>query len=173
VPTAQLSIEAKVTEAASADVQELWEGIDGNGRGAAATATTAAVDDRDKEKLRLENLKRKYHNAIGRLPYGIPAAELRERDWNELSAALATDQRRTLPDGREITAIGGRWYYSDPEDSSTFLKEHGAKAPSNGPGQRAAPHAGRAELLAKLEERFIIGEISEEAYRELRRKYGG
>ena len=170
MPTTQLSIEAKVTEAASADVQELWEGIDGDGTAAAAAT---AVDDRDKEKLRLENLKRKYHNAIGRLPYGIPAAELRERDWNELAAALAMGQKKALPDGRETTSIGGRWYYSDPEDSSTFLKEHGPKAAPNGPGTRPASHADRAELLAKLEERFIIGEISEEAYRELRRKYGG
>ena len=28
-------------------------------------------------------------------------------------------------------------------------------------------------LLAKLEERFILGEISEETYKELKRKYGG
>ena len=28
-------------------------------------------------------------------------------------------------------------------------------------------------LLAKLEERFILGEISEDTYRELKRKYDG
>ena len=166
VPSTQLSIEAKVTEAASADVQELWEDIGENG---AASAT--AVED--KEQLRLDNLKRKYHNAIGRLPYGIPAAELRDRDWNELAAALAMGARRTLPDGREVASIGGRWYYCDPEDSSTFLKEHGERPKAEAPRAKALPHADRAELLAKLEERFIIGEISEEAYRELRRKYGG
>ncbi len=29
------------------------------------------------------------------------------------------------------------------------------------------------ELLAKLEERFILGEISEDTYKELKKKYGG
>jgi uncharacterized membrane protein len=37
----------------------------------------------------------------------------------------------------------------------------------------AAPTAGKEELLAKLEERFILGEISEEAYKELKQRYGG
>jgi hypothetical protein len=97
----------------------------------------------------------------------------------ELSALLATGEKRTLPDGRELTKIYGRWYFSDPEDSSTFLREQGARSSNgnnngNGRGKRpvAAEHD-RAELLAKLEERFILGEISEEAYKELKRKYQG
>jgi hypothetical protein len=70
----------------------------------------------------------------------------------------------------------GRWYYSDPGDSSTFLKEHGAR-PKEEP-KRAAPAVAaatpsldRAALLARLEERFILGEISEAAYNKLREKY--
>ena len=164
----RLTIEAKVTEAPSEEVKELWqeiaEGGNGNHKGTPAT-------DRDREQLRLDDLKRKYQNAIGRLPYGIPSPELRDMDWVELSALLATGQGRTLPDGRETKLVKGRWYYSDMEDSSTFLKEHGAK-PKNGNGRHhAAPGVDKSELLAKLEERFILGEISEEAYKELRAKF--
>jgi hypothetical protein len=108
------------------------------------------------------------------MPYGIPAPELRNMDWNDLAALLATGQKRTLPDGHETTMVKGKWYYSDPGDTGTFLKEHGAK-PKSEPRRAAAaapaPAMDRAALLAKLEERFILGEISEEMYKELRRKY--
>ena len=67
--------------------------------------------------------------------------------------------------------IDGRWYHSDADDSSTFLKEHGAKPKE---AKRAADATvDRDKLLAKLEERFILGEISESAYKELKRKYEG
>jgi hypothetical protein len=123
--------------------------------------------------MRVDNLKRKYANAIGRMPYGIPSAELKSKDWNELAAALATGQKRTLPDGREVTAIDGRWYYSDPGDSSTFLKEHGAKPKAEPKKAATVPAMDRATILAKLEERLAMGEISEETYNKLREKYEG
>ncbi len=178
----QLTMQARVTETASEEVAELWQEIaengNGNGNGNGAGSGTA-VSEADKEQMRLDSLKRKYHNAIGRLPYGIPAEELRGMDWVELSATLATGEKRTTPDGRELTSIDGRWYFSDPEDSSTFLKEHGARSRNgngggSGNGRKSlAPEHDRSELLAKLEERFILGEISEEAYKELKRKYRG
>ncbi|MCJ2540015.1 MAG: hypothetical protein LN414_01950, partial [Candidatus Thermoplasmatota archaeon] len=122
------------------------------------------------EELRLESLKRKYQNTIGRLPYGIPSKELADWDWMDLAVALATGEKRTLPDGIEVTSIEGRWYYSDPEDSNTFLKEHDAK-PKTEPRNVVTRTSDRAALQAKLEERFILGEISEEAYEKLRKKY--
>jgi hypothetical protein len=135
-----------------------------------------AVSAEESDKMRVDNLKRKYANAIGRMPYGIPSAELKGKDWNELAALLATGQKKTLPDGKEVTAISGRWYYSDPGDSSSFLKEHGAK-PKAEPRRAtpaaaaAAPAMDKSVLLAKLEERFILGEISEESYKELKKKF--
>ncbi|NIP37184.1 MAG: hypothetical protein GWN18_19675, partial [Thermoplasmata archaeon] len=65
--------------------------------------------------------------------------------------------------------IDGRWYYSDHEDTGTFLKEHGKKKEER---KARAPGSDKEKLLAKLEERFILGEISEETYKELKRKYG-
>jgi hypothetical protein len=105
------------------------------------------------------------------MPYGIPSAELKSRDWNDLAAALATGQKKTLPDGREVTSINGRWYYSDPADSSSFLKEHGAKPKAEAKKPASAPAMDRATILAKLEERLAMGEISEETYNTLRKKY--
>jgi hypothetical protein len=72
----------------------------------------------------------------------------------------------------EVTNIEGRWYHSDADDTGTFLKEHGAKKKEAPEKKEVAMATDKAALLAKLEERFILGEISEEAYRELRRKYG-
>ena len=150
-----LSMEAKATEAPSSDVAALWADI-------GADAPAAPVD---KETLRIDDLKRKYQNAIGRLPYGIPSPALRDMDWVDLASALATGEKRTVEGGKETTSIDGRWYYSDHEDTGTFLKEHGAKP------KGSATRSDKQDLLSKLEERFILGEISEESYRELKEKF--
>ncbi|MCK5253635.1 MAG: VCBS repeat-containing protein, partial [Thermoplasmata archaeon] len=151
----QLSMEAKVTEAPTGDVQKLWAGVSEPG---------TERSPEEMEALRVENLKRKYQNTIGRLPYGIPSKELADRDWVELASALVTGEKRTLPDGRETTNIEGRWYYSDPDDTGSFLKEHGAKPKPQAPKAAATE---KDKLFAKLEERFIMGEISEETYKSL------
>jgi uncharacterized membrane protein len=162
VPDTTLSMEAKKTTAPSAEVKALFDDME---------KKEPAMSDEEIEAMRLDNLKRKYQNAIGRLPYGIPSEELKDMDWVELAAALATGEKKTLPDGMEITEIEGRWYYSDDKDSSTFLKEHGAKPKA--PAKKAKVTTDKEDLLAKLEERFILGEISEKAYEELKKKYEG
>ena len=93
-------------------------------------------------------------------------------DWVVLANALATGERKQVEGGKEVTLVKGRWYYSDHEDTGTFLKEHGAK-PKEAPKRAAGPATDKEVLLAKLEERFILGEISEETYKELQRKYEG
>ena len=55
----------------------------------------------------------------------------------------------------------------------SFLKEHGARPKGEGRAAKAAPSTDRDALLAKLEERFILGEITEDTYKELKEKYGG
>jgi hypothetical protein len=78
------------------------------------------------------------------------------------------------PGGRELTMIEGRWYYSDIKDTGTFLKEHGAEQRREAPPKEermVEVTTDREDLLAKLEERFILGEISEESYTILKRKY--
>ena len=162
-PTAALSMQASVTAGPSAEVAHLFAGV--------SDAKEAVQSEEEMERLRVENLKRKYQNAIGRLPYGIPSKELAGRDWVSLASSLATGEKKTVEGGREVTNIDGRWYYSDHEDTGTFLKEHGAK--KEPPKRKAEPAADKDKLLAKLEERFILGEISEESYKELKEKLKG
>jgi hypothetical protein len=150
-----------VTGEASEDIKALWANIDMNG--------SAPKDEESKEQLMMDNLKRTYHNAIGRLPYGIPSPELRDWEWTDLAAVLATGEKKHVEGGAEVTEIEGRWYFSDPEDSGTFLKEHGTKERKK---ETALAGVDRKALLARLEERFILGEISEDTYRELKVKYG-
>jgi hypothetical protein len=158
VAETQLRMQAQVTREAPSEVQALFADIEKNGFHAS---------EEDAEQLRIDNLKRKYHNTIGQLPYGIPSKELADRDWNDLAAVLATGEKRTVEGDREVTAIDGRWYYSDMDDPANFLKEHGAKPKA----AKASATPDRDALLARLEERFILGEISEESYKELRGKY--
>ena len=61
--------------------------------------------------------------------------------------------------------------YSDVKDTGTFLKEHGAKPKEKEPKREVGAPADKAALLAKLEQRFIMGEISESAYERLVEKY--
>ncbi|NIP35326.1 MAG: hypothetical protein GWN18_20135, partial [Thermoplasmata archaeon] len=125
-----LSMKASVTEEASDDVRKLWSGIEG---------TAPEQTEEEKEAMRLDNLKRKYQNAIGRLPYGIPSKELAGMDWMELSALLATGEKKTVEGGAEVTQVNGRWYYSDADDTGTFLTEHGKKVePKREPPKAAA-----------------------------------
>jgi uncharacterized membrane protein len=161
MPEMSLSMEAKKTEAASAQTMALFAD-DGEAE--------PAMSEDEAEALRVDNLKRKYQNAIGRLPYGIPSEELRDWDSVELAGALATGKKKMTHDGRETTEIDGRWYFSDSNDTGSFLKEHGAK-PKPKAEKKAAVITDKKELLAKLEERFILGEISEDAYNTLREKY--
>jgi uncharacterized membrane protein len=154
------TVEPPVAGAPPEDAARLW---------AEAPGEAAEVTAEDREALRLDDLKRRYHNAIGRLPYGIPSKELATMDWVELAAALATGERMTAPEGGELTRVGGRWYHSDVEDSGTFLREHGARKAE----ENDIEITDRDQLLATLEERFIMGQISEGSYRELKRKYGG
>ncbi len=160
----RLSMEARVTERDSGEVERLWDHIS-----EAETERTAE----ERETLRIEDLKRKYQNAIGTLPYGVPSKELADCDWMDLAAALATGKKKTVEGDREVTMIDGKWYYSDYRDSSTFLKEHGAR-PKEAPrkADEALATVDQAKLMAKLEERFIMGEISEDTYKQLMKKYG-
>jgi uncharacterized membrane protein len=161
VPEIGLSMEVARTKAADAETMALFD---------AAEASEPAMSEEEQEQLRLDNEKRKFQNAIGRLPYGIPSHELEDWDWVHLVAALATGDKRMTPDGRETTNIDGRWYYSDVKDTGSFLKEHGAK-PEKAEPKKTEMTTDKAALLAKLEERFILGEISEETYNKLAEKY--
>ena len=61
-----------------------------------------------------------------------------------------------VPLGQEAPRVG------------TFLTEHGAKPKAS---TKKATTTNKTDLLAKLEERFILGEISEETYVELKEKF--
>jgi hypothetical protein len=163
VPSTRLSMEAKKTKAADEATMALF---------ADEKAEESVMTEEEREELQIENLKRTYQNAIGRLPYGIPSAELQDWDWVDLAAALATGEKRMSPEGQETTKIYGRWYYSDAKDTGSFLKEHGAKPKAAAAKKSVDVTTDKEQLLAKLEERFILGEISEEAYNSLLEKYG-
>ena len=156
-----LTMDAAVTKEASADVKKLFTGVG---------VAEAERSPEEKEAMRIENEKRQYQNAIGRLPYGIPSKELADMDWVDLASCLATCEKKTVEGGKEVAQIDGRWYYTDREDTGTFLKEHGAKPKPQAP---KAVTTDKDKLLAKLEERFILGEISEDTYKSLRDKYSG
>ncbi len=156
----------------SADQSDLGAGVAQAARASwvSEEEPTEQASPEDTEARRVEDLKRTYQNAIGRLPFGVPSRELASWDWVDLTSALVTGEKRTVEGDREVTAIDGRWYYSDPDDLTSFLKEHVVRT-EEAPGRVEPEPADKATLLVKLEERFILGEISEETYNTLRKKY--
>ncbi len=169
-PDIYIALRAQVTGWVSLGFEPTNQMLDADMLFTGVGAAVAEQSDEEKEALRLDNLKRQYQNAIGRLPYGIPSKELQDREWVDLADALATGPKKLVHDGQEITGIDGRWYFSDADDSSTFLKEHGAKVKEV--AKPIEPTMDNEALLKKLEERFIMGEISEESYQKLVKKYG-
>jgi uncharacterized membrane protein len=159
VPGAALSMEVKKTEAAPKEIMGLFD---------EPTSRTPTMSDEERAQLQLDSKKRKYQNAIGRLPYGIPSDELKEWDWVDLATALASGEKRMTPDGRELTKVDGTWYFSDPKDTGSFLKEHAPKAAPE--ATKATKSMDKAEKLEKLEERLLNGDISEETYNKLYEK---
>jgi hypothetical protein len=171
VEDAQASEEAQAAAAAEGWEMEGVPTVDANMEWVTTEKPDVEMSEEDVEALRVEDMKRTYQNAIGHLPYGVPSKELAHRDWVDLANALVVGEKSTLPDGLVTTNIDGRWYYSDPDDTGTFLKEHVAEPKV--PTKDTPAISDVEQLLAKLEERFIMGEISEEAYNALKRKYGG
>ncbi|MCK4969021.1 MAG: hypothetical protein KAS77_00785 [Thermoplasmata archaeon] len=84
-----------------------------------------------------------------------------------------------------MIAIDGRQYYADPDDLSTFLQDvEGDEEEERTPPKKKAPKKAKSakgdqtdaerqqEMLEKLDQRLIDGDISETTYERLRKKYG-
>ncbi len=115
VPSSKPSHKMRLTEQASDETARLWSDIE---------KEEPEVPDEEKEELRRENMKRRFQSAIQALPYGIPSPELRKIPPHLLAEELVTGTKHELPDGTQLTAIRGKWYHSDDEDSSKFLTEY-------------------------------------------------
>lgn len=112
VPSDDAAHKMRLTESASAETAKLWSDMG---------AGESIVDDAEKDALRKETEMRKVQSAIQALPYGIPAPALRHIQPQMLAEEVANGSKNELPDGSMIVSIRGKWYYSDPENSSNFL----------------------------------------------------
>lgn len=134
--------------------------------------------DRETEILALTN-------TILRIPGGLNRRLMGYDMW-ALAEKIVDGERSTAPNGRPVVTIDGRRYYSDPDDLSTFLSEvDDDGAEDEGPRTKKKPskkakkdEAGpsdeekRQQMLDKLDQRLIDGDISEGTYERLRKKYG-
>jgi hypothetical protein len=110
---------------------------------------------------------REVMKTLTQLPRGLPSA-LIDYDLTKLALMITDGPRREGPDGTPLVEIDGKWYTADHNKTSTFLQVYDE---SSGSGK--TPEDERARKLEKLEERLLDGQISEETYERLRRKYEG
>jgi hypothetical protein len=57
------------------------------------------------------------------LPNGVPNS-LWSYNKDALAEAIVDGEKRRTPTGVPLVKIGGVWYYNDPGDFLTFLKEY-------------------------------------------------
>ncbi len=109
---------------------------------------------------------REVMKSLTQLPRGLPTA-LWGMDMAILAKEIVDGPRKTAPDGSELVEIDGKWYTCDHTHVGSFLQEWKEK-------ERAKPLVSdedKAAKLEKLEERLLEGQISEETYERLRKKY--
>jgi hypothetical protein len=57
------------------------------------------------------------------LPGGVPPS-LWNYNRDQLAEAIVDGEKRTAPSGMSLVRIGDTWYYNDPGDFFTYLKEY-------------------------------------------------
>lgn len=131
--------------------------------------------DRETEILALSN-------TILKIPGGLNR-RLMGKDMWDLAEKIVDGEKTIAPNGKPMIAIYGRNFYADPDDLSTFLQEvdeeeEMAKSKKKAPKKDKASTGDqtsaekRREMLDKLDQRLIDGDISEDTYERLRKKYG-
>ena len=119
----------------------------------------------DKELAEVQEV-REVMRAITQLPRGLPSS-LSHWDISDLAKAVVNEEKMTTEEGVSLVKIKGTWYLADYRSVGTFLHEW---KESNGSSYEMTS-AKKKEFLRKLEDRLVNGEISEETYERLRKKY--
>jgi uncharacterized membrane protein len=112
---------------------------------------------------------REVMKVLTQLPRGLPTT-LWGKDMSQLAREIVDGPKRTCPDGSEYVKIDGKWYKADHTNVGTFLSEY--KEKKKEPTRASMDTGDKQSKMDKLEERLLDGDISEETYERLRKKYG-
>ena len=142
--------------------------------GPAPVLETVAVPVSEAEEADRERTRevREVMRALTQLPQGLPTT-LGGWDMAELARAIVDGEKRTTPDGTPLVRIKGKWYNADRANVGAFAREWKEPEPVVVARRSAMTHEERARKLEQLETALLEGKISEQTYRELKRKYEG
>jgi hypothetical protein len=126
------------------------------------------TEDEQVDRERTREL-REVRRALMNLPQGLPPA-LRGMEVVDLANMVIDGEKRSTPAGAPLVKIKGAWYHADRNAPDSYMKEW------QEPPSRAAPAAApvlksREEKIARLDALLASGKVTEETYRELKRKY--
>jgi hypothetical protein len=110
---------------------------------------------------------REVMRVLTQLPRGLPT-EFWGTDLTELSRKIVDGPKRVSPDGVPLVQIGTRWYMADLNRIGNYLEEYKEQKTES---EESLSSEEKQRRLAQLEDRLLDGEISEETYERLRRKY--
>ena len=139
------------------------------GAGTAGPPAELTVEEEaDRERTREV---REVMKVLTQLPQGLPTS-LWGWDMAELARAIVDGDKQLTWEGTTLVSVKGRWYNSDRSNVGTFMREW--KEPETAP-PRAGPMTkdDRQRKLEQIETALLEGKISEQTYRELKRKYEG
>jgi len=132
----------------------------------APVLTKAEKADREHTREVREVMK-----ALTQLPQGLPTS-LWGWEMAELARAVVDGERQKAPDGTPIVGIKDKWYNADRTNVGVFMREwKEPEAAQSRSGSMTKDE--RSKRLEQLETALLEGKISEQTYRELKRKYEG
>jgi hypothetical protein len=134
--------------------------------------TVAPLTEEDLIERAHAELVREVMKVLTQLPRGMPTS-LWGKDMANLAKDIVDGPRRSTPDGAMVVDVDGQWYYADHNKLGTFLMEWKGEKEEKAD---AAPGMTKDELtkrMDQLEDALLDGKISEETYKELKKKYEG
>jgi hypothetical protein len=135
----------------------------------AVPVLVSEADEADREHTREV---REVMRALTQLPQGLPTS-LWGWDMSELARAVVDGEKRTAPDGTALVKLKGKWYNADRTNVGVFVREWKQPEAPAAPARAATTAEKRDLKLEQLETALLEGKISEQMYRELKRKYEG
>lgn len=125
--------------------------------------TTEELEDRQHSIEVREVMK-----ALTAMPRGLPTT-LWGKDITELGREIVDGPKKKASDGTLLVQIDERWYTADHSQAGAFLIEWKEEAPEDISDEKIEQD--RLDKLEKLENALLEGNISEDMYERLKKKY--
>jgi hypothetical protein len=129
--------------------------------------TVAPPTEKDLMDRAHAEMVREVMKVLTQLPRGMPTS-LWGKDMATLAREIVDGPRKSTPDEEMLVKVDGKWYYADHNKIGTFLMEWKEEKEAEASKVSEDESATKFDML---ETALLKGNISEETYKELKKKY--